>query len=345
MTGESGAAAKIARQHAAVRQRGGYFEDAQRGLIEVRGTDRASWLHNLTTNVVRTLQPGEGNYAFAITAQGRTLFDLNIVVREENIWLDIDRRWMAAALAHLNKYLIVEDVKLADISAGWAHFVVLGPGAGEVVKELGLAANFGNFANLQHAGGLVDECAGVVVRNNLGPVMRADLWAEATRRAAFAARLAEASARAGLVAIGEEVAEVIRIEVGQPASVVDLDEQVIPPETLQIERGISYVKGCYLGQEVIERMRSRGSMARRLVGLRVEGEALPPHNGPIFSGAKEIGRVTSSCHSFALPGVLALGYVKTLMLGAGQPLQVALDEKTAAPAQLVELPLSYWRTA
>jgi folate-binding protein YgfZ len=339
----TGLSADRAQQYEAVRRAGGFYRSAQRGLIEARGKDRGGWLHNLTTNVVRTLQPGDGNYAFAINVQGRTLFDLNIIAQEDCAWLDVDHRWVAAALVHLNKYIIVEDVKLKDISSEWVRFVVLGPASGRVVAALGLPANFDVFANLQHARGAVQGTAVEAVKNNLGPVRRAELWVAADGAAQFEDALAAAARAHGAMPIAEEVAEIIRIEVGQPASIADIDDQVIPPETLQVERGISYVKGCYLGQEIIERMRSRGSMARRLVGLRVASEHLPPHNAPIFADAKEVGRATSACHSPALGGVLALGYVKTLLIDPKVALRVAIDEQTAVPVEVVELPLPAWR--
>jgi folate-binding protein YgfZ len=345
--------------HSRVRSAGGYRRESGRSLVAVTGADRQIWLHNLTTNAVSTLKPGDGNYAFAINVQGRTLFDLNILVFTDHLWLDIDERWLAPALAHFNKYTIVEDVQLADISTEWSRFEVLGPATAECVEMLGLGHNFGVFANVQHVTGSVNGINIELVKDNVGPIPRAVVYVPNTSAdttdpppskggagggsaVAFARVLAAAAAKLGMAAIDDDLFESIRIEAGRPTSLADIDDQVIPPETLQIERGISYVKGCYLGQEVIERMRSRGSMARKLVGLQVEGDQLPEHNAPIFANGKEVGRITSACRSPALNGVLAMGYLKSLLVGSDAELQVAVTETTTTRAQLVTLPLSVW---
>jgi len=330
------------RQYETARTHGGFRRTDQRGLIAVTGRDRLAWLHNLTTNVVKTLRPGDGNYAFAITVQGRTLFDLNILVFEDRVWLDVDRRWVGPALAHLSRYIIVEDVQLADLSSDWTRFEVLGRRAAECVHGLGLAGNFGAFASLQHVTGSVGALDVVMFKDNLGPIVRAVLLAPSASAGTIDELLLEHARRLGMDRLSDAVCEIVRIEAGRPASVEDIDEQVIPPETLQVERGISYVKGCYLGQEVIERMRSRGSMARRLVGLHVDCEQIPEHNAPVFAGGKEAGRVTSACRSPALGGVLALGYLKTLLVSPEQALQVAVSAQSTAPARIVPLPLPAW---
>lgn len=335
--------AAIAEIHQKTHSAGGFLPVPGRRLAAASGRDRLDWLHNLVTNAVRSLTPGDGNYAFAINVQGRTLFDLNLLVLDESVWLDIDARWFDDALAHLNKYIVVEDVTLAEITDDWRRFWVLGPKTAGVVAALGGPANFDAMPAMQHAAGEHQGAAIRVVRNDLGPIPRAEIYVDASAAAAFESALEMAAAAEGLVAIEPELLNVIRIEAGVPNSVDDIDHAVIPPETLQVERGISYVKGCYLGQEVLERMRSRGSMARKLVGLKVDASDLPPHNAPVFAGEKEIGRVTSSCHSSALGGTLALGYVKTLLADDGQELVIRPDENTNVQATLVSLPLEYWR--
>ncbi|HRX86719.1 MAG TPA: glycine cleavage T C-terminal barrel domain-containing protein [Phycisphaerae bacterium] len=328
--------------HNTVRTAGGYRRTNARGLIQVTGADRQTWLHNLTTNVINTLKPGDGNYAFAITVQGRTLFDLNVLVFAEHLWLDIDARWVEPALAHFNKYLIVEDVQLADISADWTRFEVLGPKAADCIQALGFGGNFGVMADVQHTHAAVAGADVILVKDNVGPIPRAVLYAPTASADTVASELASCAQSLGMSSIDDALFDVIRMEAGRPASLADVDDQVIPPETLQVERGISYVKGCYLGQEVIERMRSRGSMARRLIGLKVAGEKLPEHNAPIFANGKEAGRVTSACHSPALGGILALGYLKSLLVDGKHELQVATSPETTAAGEVVPLPLPAW---
>jgi folate-binding protein YgfZ len=332
--------------HAAVRAAGGYGPvHPPRTLIEVTGGDRQSWLHNLTTNVVTSLNPGEGNYFFAINVQGRVIFDGNVLVFADRLWLELDARWEKAALAHLNKYVVVEDVALCDITAEWTGYEIFGPRAADCMEGLGLGNNFTALADVQHLAGAVAGANVHLVKDHLGPIPRGVLWVASDAAPEFAARLAEVAADCGLIAADATLRDTIRMEAGFPQSVDDIDDQVIPPETHQVERGISYVKGCYLGQEVIERMRSRGSMARGLVGLSIPGERVPEHGAPVFANGKEVGRVTSACHSPVLGTVLALGYVKTLLVESGQPLQVATSADTVEDARLVTLPLAAWSGA
>ena len=335
--------ASTVEKHAIVRQAGGFLPTPQAGLIEVRGRDRLEWLHNLVTNTVRNLGTGDGNYAFATNAQGRVLFDLNLLVLDEAAWLDIDRRWIDAAYTHLDKYHVTEDVALENVSNSWVRYGVLGPATARVVESLGLGANFAALADIQSVGGKANGIDIRLFKDRVGPISLANFIVPASESNRFAELLASQAETASMTSIDQALFDMIRIEAGRPASVDDIDDQVIPPETLQIERGISYVKGCYIGQEVIERMRSRGVMARRLTGFSVQGDRMPPHNAPVFGNGKEIGRITSSCYSVSLNGILGLGYLKTLLAESASTIEVALDENTRAAIEPIDLPLPAWR--
>src|SRR5580765_4876425 len=93
-------------EYDAIRSGAALYDAGLRGLIQVTGKDRAAWLHNLVTNTVKTLQPGQGAYAFALNVKGRILFDANILALADALWLDIDRRYVPKAFAHLDKYII-----------------------------------------------------------------------------------------------------------------------------------------------------------------------------------------------------------------------------------------------
>ena len=313
---------KLARQYEAISTTGGFLERPGRGLLEVHGADRADWLNNLVTNVVKTLAPGEGNYAFAVTLKGRTLFDANVLVLKDQIWLDIDRRLIDRAKAHLDRYTITEDVSVIDVSAENRRFAVIGPRAHLVVQTLG----FGNLvpmASLQHTGGRILEADIRMIRHDFAGVFSVELYIESDEGDDVVQQIGTVAVDVGLIEIEPGVVNILRIEAGIPASVDDIDDEVLPPETGQIERGISYHKGCYLGQEVIERMRAHGVLARKLVGLRFEGDELIEPGTKISTNDEDVGRVTSGCHSEALDAVLALGYVKTAHANPGTPVFAA----------------------
>ncbi len=335
----------IETSYEAVRLAGGFMQNTQRRLVEITGADRASWLHNLTTNTISTLQPGDGNYAFAITIQGRTVCDLNCLVLEDRLWIDLDGRWADESIAHLGKYRVIEDVDINDVTSAWTRIDVIGPKTATLIERLGLGHNFAVYADLQHSSSQIDGHDVRLVKNDLGPMLAATLYTPSTSADAIQSKVQTLATDLNMVELDQDLLTIIRIEAGVPQSVDDIDSEVIPPETLQTERGISYVKGCYLGQEVIERMRSRDSMARRLVGLAISGEQIPAKDAWVFADTKQVGRVTSTCHSLALNSILALGYIKTSLAQEAAALRVALNDQEFADAKLVEIPLPTWRAS
>jgi len=327
----------IENQYRITTQSAGLLARTDRGLLDVTGKDRAAWLNNLVTNVVKTLQPGEGNYAFATNVKGRTVFDMNLLVLEDRMWLDIDRRWIEAARKHLAKFTITEDVGLAEVTKDYERLAVVGPAAAEVIARMGFG-NLAPMAQLQHVGFTWDGHGGRLVRHDFLGLQGAELFVPPGDAASLLAALLDAGRPSGLARIDPSTAEILRIEAGRPASVTDIDDDVVPPETGQIERGISYHKGCYLGQEVIERMRSHGIIAKRLVGVRLEGETAPACPAAIKANDAESGRLTSVCWSYALSAILGLGYLKSSHASAGLAVTVA-GESGPIGGQVVALPV------
>ncbi len=310
---------------------------SERGLLEITGSDRAAWLHNLTTNEVKNLSAGEGTYAFAVNIQGRILFDLNILVGPESIRLDLDRRWLATARAHFDKYTIMEDVTVTDRSD---EFVRLGLG-GERAKAL--LVDFGatqpaampSFATarIHVAGSAVElartDCCGLFFVELLVPTACAvEVWKH----------LADPSGANPATPVGNQAMDLRRIEAGLPAPGCEITDEYLPAETGQFARAVSFQKGCYLGQEVVERMRSRGAIARRLMGLRLAGDTLPPRGAAVAgSDGKVVGSITSACRSPAMNGLIALAYIKTGSANPNASLTVTWDGGSAE-AVVTELP-------
>ncbi|HPF38730.1 MAG TPA: glycine cleavage T C-terminal barrel domain-containing protein [Phycisphaerae bacterium] len=296
--------------YAAAISTGGLWRRDDRGLIEITGADRAAWLHNLVTNTVKTLTPGDGVYAFSVNVKGRVVFDMNLLVRPESIWLDVDRRWLESAMKWLDRYHITEDIALENRTDAQRRIAVIGPAAVPTCEAL----HFGNLtpkAWLQHETRDIGGTPTLMFRHDFTGLIGADFIAVGADRDAAIEVIATAATAAGATPIDAGIVDTLRIEAGLPVSIEDIDNEVIPPETGQIERGISYQKGCYLGQKVLERMRSRGGLARRLVGLKLAGDEAPARGATIHAGESEVGRVTSVAYSPAIDSMMALGYVRT----------------------------------
>lgn len=324
-------------QYQAAIERGGVVRREDRGIIEVGGADRATWLNNLVTNVVKTLTPGEGNYAFACNVKGRVLFDLGMLVLDDRLWLDVDRRWIDRAMEHFDRHLITEDVKPADLSPRTGRVAVMGPRAADAVKRLGLG-NLTPMAQWQHVGGKLGSVSVRMIRNDFAGLPTAEFVAPETTTDDVLKLLEPITADLGMAPLDADTLEVLRIEAGIPASCTDIDEDVVPPETGRIEQGISYHKGCYLGQEVIERMRAHGVLARRLCGMTIEGRTPVPGGSPVLQNGRDVGRTTSCCWSPAADSFLALGYVKSAVAKPGEAVAV-VDGGGERPARIVQLPV------
>ena len=300
--------ATIETLYEAVRLSGGFMRNTQRRLVEITGADRTSWLHNLTTNTFNTLRPVDGNYAFAITIQGRTVCDLNCLVFEDRLWIDLDERWADESIAHLSKYRVIEDVDINDITPSQVRFDVIGPKTAEFIERLGMGNNFAAYADLQHSTSQIEGHEVRVVKNDVGPILAANLYAPSAAASAIQAKIQSLATEMNMVELDHDLLAIVRIEAGVPQSVDDIDSEVIPPETLQTERGISYVKGCYLGQEPLARLHFRGTPNWELVRLRGTTHREPTPGASLQDGENErVGWLTSVSHTE--DGSVALGYL------------------------------------
>ncbi|MCH7807878.1 MAG: folate-binding protein YgfZ [Planctomycetes bacterium] len=251
------------REYHAIEKGPALVDCSYRGLLEVTGSDRASWLHNFTTNHVKTLACGEGNYAFTTNAQGRILFDLNILVKEDIIWLDLDRRFLGVATLHFKKYIITEDVSIVDRSDDFVRLGLTGDRAAMLLTELG-GPDAAALPSLGHTDISLSGMSVAMVRHDFCGTFGVELYVPRESAVQLWRSLSDPSRANAATPAGYEAVQIHRIESGIPWSGHEITDEVLPAETGQLERAVAFDKGCYLGQEVVERMRSRGAVARRL---------------------------------------------------------------------------------
>ncbi len=325
-----------AKEYTAAHESAGLAVRPSRGLIELRGEDRASWLNNLVTNAITTLSPGEGNYAFACNVKGRIVADFNMLVMADALWLDIDRRLIPTVLEHFERYHIVEDVEMQDRGDEFVRFGLAGPKAKEITDALG-ATHAPAMAQLSHTTVPLCQKQRPFVRHDFAGDFGVELYIHIDDATECWNRLMEIGQPVGLTPVGHQALDMLRIEAGLPASGEEIDDAVLPAETQQIERGISYQKGCYLGQEVVERMRAYGGLARKLVGLRFPAEAKLTAGATLQVSGSDAGRITSFAPSPRLQATVALGYLKTA--GAETGTKVTLAETPDLEGEVVALPM------
>jgi len=315
----------------AVRQRCGVLDARFRALLRLVGADRATFLQGMLTNDVATLLEGQGTYAALLTQQGKVVSDLRVYALTDEIWLDVPATRAEAVRAALERFIIADDVEFVADEA-WAPLVAIeGPHAARVVVAVTGTAVDG-LAPFGHRAVQVNGTAARVVAvshtGERGYLLLGDPQAAPT--------LWRHCQAAGAEPVGMETLDILRVEAGIPWHGRDMDESTLIME-VGIDAAISFKKGCYLGQEVVERVAARGQVQRKLVGMVCDGPTVPPAESKLSLDAKEMGWTTSAVWSPARDAVVALGYVRREGWEPGSALQVALPNGTTT-ARVTTLP-------
>ncbi len=266
-----------------------------RAKIEVTGEDRARLLHAMTTNDIQHLQPGQGCYAFFLNAQGRILADANVLCFEDHLLLDSEPELASKIYDHLDKFIIADDVTLEDLTPALATIAVEGPRSEQVLAEAGAPVPAEPCAHEQWG-------ARTVARLNYSGSPGFFVIAPAAEEADLIATLGAAEGDL-------EAFETVRLERGKPRYGPDISERYLAQET-NVMRALHFNKGCYLGQEIVERVRSRAQIHRRLASVAIEGPVVPEAGTKLIAAEKPAAEITSAAYSPALGMVAALAYVR-----------------------------------
>jgi tRNA-modifying protein YgfZ len=299
------------------------IDRSDRARIEVSGPDRAKFLHNLTTNEVKRLAPGRGCEAFVTSPQGKTIGYVVMLAAEDRIIVRSDPGGMELALPHFRKYGIFDDVVIEDLSDATFELHLFGSGVEELVRRAGGPLPEG--ADYVH---VVAELGGRPVRLvRESPAGIPGLTVIGARADAAAVVAALKGAGGDHLDVAEPSAfEVLRIEAGTPVFGKDVTEKNLPQEFARDDRAISFVKGCYLGQETVARIDAVGHVNQVLKGLAFEpGSACPTPGSALEADGKRVGAITSAIDSPWRGHPVALGLIRTGHANAGTVLQVAGD--------------------
>ena len=287
----------------------GLADLSARTQIEVSGTDRASFLHNLSTNEIRKLKSGGGCEAFFCDARGHIQAHVYIFCREQSLVIDSVPGAAEVLMPHLDRYLIREDVQLADRSGAWCELLLAGPNSGELLARLSgvdPAALTGRVATVEAS--LAGNYVQIRRFDFAGPHSFAIVGANGVRDGIWIALRA-----LGATPCGDQAIEVMRIAAGSPLFGIDITPRNLPQEVARDDRTISFVKGCYLGQETVARIDALGHVNRLLCGLRFNlagAGDLPAAAGMTLTvGGQSVGEITSAARSTRL-GQVGLGYVR-----------------------------------
>ena len=310
-------------EYAALHKSCGMMDLPQRGLLELTGKDRLPFLNNLLTNQTWNKQSksgllaGQGVYAFYLNTKGRIVTDLNVLELGDRTLLEMDGRLVGQMHGMLDKYLFAEQVKIEDRTASLHQIGLYGPGARDVL-DTAIGQPWPALDPLASAAVKLFDVDAIVYRDDaagsMGYVLivptesAKTVWMNLLSRFGIAAETGKRSLRP----VGWAAFNAARIEAGRPIFGIDFDDSILPAETGQFNRAVSITKGCYLGQEIVARMHARQQVARQLVGIRMESDALPIAGAKIFDDqSNEIGGVMSSTLSPVLSNTaICLGYLK-----------------------------------
>jgi tRNA-modifying protein YgfZ len=276
----------------ALRTAAGLVDRPDRGAVLVTGPDAWSYLQNLVSADLDTVGDGEGAHSLLLTPQGKLDVDFRLLRVGDEVWLDCDPGFGEQLTASLNRFRIRVQCDVTDRSGNWGSLAVRGPNAASSVSALDVEAPAAPYAHVAF------EKARVV----RVPWPGGDGF-DVVGPPATVATAADRLSGAGVTACSADAYEALRIEVGVPRQGFDLDEKTIPQEAFLERDAVSFTKGCFLGQELVCRIDTRGHVnkyLRRLTGIADE----PPRGAEIVAGEKVVGTVTSSAAN------VALGYVR-----------------------------------
>ncbi|MCU1263020.1 MAG: glycine cleavage protein (aminomethyl transferase), partial [Bryobacterales bacterium] len=267
---------------------------SSRGRIYATGDDRARLVHALTTNHIQQLKPGQGAYAFFLTAQGRILADAHVLSFDDKLLLDVEPETRETLYQHIDHYIIADDVTLEDATESTFAVGLEGPGARAILEGLG-----GPIPEEPESHSQWDELT--VARVIFTGAEGFRIFGGKAHEGVLLERLTSA----GAITATPEEARVVRIEHALPRYGEDIAKTTLAQET-GLARALHFSKGCYLGQEIVERIRSRTQVNRVLMGLEIEAQEAFEAGTKVLAEGADAGKITSSAYSPVRGKVMAI---------------------------------------
>ena len=324
------------REYQAVREKTGLIDYSFRVQVRMTGEDRVSFLQGIVSNDIKALRSGEGCAATLLTEQGRLVADLRVYALNSSLLLDVDTRIKEKAVEALSRFIIADDVELEDLSEQQVTFALQGPLATQVLTAAGVSGALPKV--FQHSEGTIGSSPVHIVRADDTGSDGYELFVPHAHAEQVWQTLLRVGEPFGLRLVGLTALNLLRVEAGIPWYGVDMDESRIVLE-VGLEHAISFKKGCYLGQEVVERATARGHVNRKLSGLLVQGDTVPVSGDKLFHDSQEVGWITSAVTSPRCGRPIALAYVRREHLAPGTQLRID-RQGTPVIAEVTMLPFA-----
>ncbi len=312
-----------------------------RAYFAFSGPDARRYVNAVLTSNVRDLQPGQGAVGLLLTPQGHILAEIETFARNGSILAASHAMVRERTFSTFDKFIIMDDVTLEDVTPITGNLDLLGPRTAALVSEL-CGVNLVDMPDLAHAEARIGSIPCRIVRYNWATHSAARIIVDREGLPSLWHELDKQVRAHGGVPAGMEALNSIRLESGTPWFGLDYDEKNIPHEAGLEHSHISYEKGCYTGQEIVERVRSRGHVNRRLTLLKFLAAKPPDAGTKLFAAgnAAEVGHVTSAAVSPLLQSPIGLGYLRREHSAPGTRLDASgIEAEVISPPLLVNTPV------
>jgi len=280
-----------------------------RAYLSFTGPDRVRYLNAILTNNIKDLKTLHGVVSLLLNPQGHILAEIETYNLSDSLFCVSYGSIREPLIETLDKFIIMDDVTLTDETLRHATLGLEGPEAAKLVLQL-TGVDLNALAPLERREAQAESIPCVVVRRAPGKTVDAELVVERQHVESLWTVLLGKTRAAGGGPMGYSALSALRLEQGVPWFGYDFGEKQIPHEAGLQDSHISYTKGCYTGQEIVERVRSRGQVNRRRVALNFMGTAIPEAGDLLTSDAKEVGYVTRAAFSPSRSHPIGMAYVR-----------------------------------
>jgi folate-binding protein YgfZ len=296
-------------EYRAARESVAIFDTNWHAIITLAGRDRVKYLHNISSNDIKSLAEGRGTLALLLNPQGRILAELEVYALPEKLLALSHASQRERTVATLKKYVIGSQVQIEDLTEQMGSFGIEGPRAAEVVQRAcGVPIDGLADSSIKEITMDAVHCY-VLRRSHFGETGAEIIAPRSHLPALWQSVLAEVRA-AGGEPIGMAAFHTLRLEAGVPWFPADFNDAMIPHEAALETTHISFTKGCYTGQEIVERVRSRGHVNRKRVSLKFSAATPPLPGTKLLVNSAEVGFVTSVAFSPREGTAIGMGYVR-----------------------------------
>lgn len=323
-------------EYKAVRDNIGIIDLSSRGKLKLSGKDHLKFLQGMLSNDVIKLEESKGVYATILTVKGRMISDMKVYKNTESVLFDLEPGLNQKVAELLTKFRLSYKALIEDLTETVGLISIQGPNSKRLLEKVldEDIPEMGQYASLKK---VVRETELTIVTVNRTGEEGFDLYIENSELESIWEDLMLKGKEFNIKPVGYEVLNTLRIEAGIPIYDIDMDDTNIPIEA-GIWNALDFEKGCYVGQEVVARIKWRGHVNWHLMGFKCEGGNLPDAGDEIFNGERKIGRITSSTLSPELNHPICLGYIRREFKDSGTAVSIKIGDNLEVQAQVTDLP-------